>query len=161
MRKILQTLDYSSIFKAKGQEVEMLNGKESLWNLVHTFLKSPKNYFIISVYTSPYLYIVYCEFLEVVRIAPLIGPDSGLVRVTIYCTNYEHSLYIFEERWPMTETYSNVVRHIKLVTVWMNLKCSSLCLVRIVLNFIHLPAMIKTSRFILKILYPCIFPFRS
>uniref|UniRef100_A0A914HAE1 CNH domain-containing protein n=1 Tax=Globodera rostochiensis TaxID=31243 RepID=A0A914HAE1_GLORO len=31
------------------------------------------------VYTSPYLYIVYCEFLEVIRVAPYVGPDSSTI----------------------------------------------------------------------------------
>ncbi|KAL3081309.1 hypothetical protein niasHT_039786 [Heterodera trifolii] len=31
------------------------------------------------VYASPHLYIVYCEFLEVVRVAPYIGPDSSTI----------------------------------------------------------------------------------
>uniref|UniRef100_A0A183CKT7 Phorbol-ester/DAG-type domain-containing protein n=1 Tax=Globodera pallida TaxID=36090 RepID=A0A183CKT7_GLOPA len=31
------------------------------------------------VYTSPYLYIVYCEFLEVIRVAPYIGSDSSTI----------------------------------------------------------------------------------
>lgn len=31
---------------------------------------------LFTVYTEPYLYIVYCEFLEIFRVAPYQGYDS-------------------------------------------------------------------------------------
>lgn len=73
---LFKILVYLLLQMENAQEIKTLNGIVFHWNLVFNifaFFKELNNFL---VYTAPYLYIVYCDFLEIVRVASLEGENS-------------------------------------------------------------------------------------